>query len=186
MLLWHGFGSYTPHPDYKLLDALIGKRLRVRGFRGNRASRKCIFASTVRQQALDYAKDESPEFLRIAVPQAGSVLTWCEGAGDVLLNFCSHYRDRFWRRDFVAKGVSCRSLMLDTQGDAGTLELYLSVGRQKPAISRLIDEYLDERPFREEVVAKGSGLEACLGRHVGEVWITGPVDLKEEHSFAPA
>lgn len=56
-------GSWTPHcPN---IDVMISQRLKARGFVGTRDEKFCLYGSTLKDQALEYARDEDEAHLRV-------------------------------------------------------------------------------------------------------------------------
>jgi hypothetical protein len=163
------FAPYTPH-----IDALMGLRLRARGFRGTRDESVCLYGSLSRDHALEYARDEKEEFLRILSPQPGAVVSWAPGIHDLILKFEDHLRKAYWGRQFSYGGLRFESLARDVAGDINIAETYLALGRQKKAIGAMIDMFLDEVHILEHVFIDNEALHAALAEHNGEVWITGP------------
>jgi hypothetical protein len=165
-------GDFAPHTPR--IDALMGKRLQARGFLGTRDEAVCLYGSRSMDQALEYARDEKEEHLRILTPRAGSVVSWASGVKDLLLMFELHLRDIHWNRRFSYKGIKFETLARDISGDISVAETYLSYGRQKKAIGAMIDMFLDEVDIIEHKVCDEAGLMDAIGEHRGELWITGP------------
>lgn len=180
-------------PKTPRIDALMGERLRARGFEGTRDQAVCLYGTRSKKHALEYARDEHESHLRILMPQAGSVVSWSPGARDLLLCFENHLRDMHWGRLFSYKGQRFETLVRDIAGDVNVAETYLSFGRQKKAIGAMLDMFLDEIDIMEHKVVDEAGLFEALADHQGEIWITGPClvipfepDLTHEQAMSPA
>lgn len=172
-MIYMGTGGYfAPHTP--CIDALMGKRLQARGFLGTRDESVCLYGSRSIAHALEYARDEKEEHLRILEPQPGSVVSWAAGVRDLLLKFEIHLRDIRWERKFSYKGIRFETLGRDIAGDIGVAETYLAQGRQKKPIGAMIDMFLDEVEIIEHRVVDEGGLMEAIGDHQGELWITGP------------
>jgi hypothetical protein len=165
-------GDYWPNSPR--IEALMGDRLRARGYEGTRDMSVCLYGTRSKEHALEYARDEDEAHLRTLRPQPGSVVSWSPGAKDLLLRFENHLRDMHWYQRFSYKGMRFESLVRDIAGDVGIAETYLSLGRQKKALGAMIDMFLDEIEIIEHKVVDEAGLAAALGDHQGEIWITGP------------
>lgn len=184
-------GDYWPNTPR--IDALMGQRLRARGFEGTRDETICLYGTRSKKHALEYARDEHESHLRILTPQAGSVVSWSPGARDLLLRFENHLRDMHWGRRFSYKGQRFETLVRDIAGDVNVAETYLSYVRQKKAIGAMLDMFLDDITIVEHKVVDDVGLFDALGEHQGELWITGPClvtafepDPTHEQETAPA
>ena len=175
IVLWKGMETdFYPNPVF--LDALIGKRIRNRGFGGGRSKGKCTFASTNRAQAENYA--DTAKELRHVIPAAGATITWAHNTGDLILEFENFLRDLQWGTLHVRWPLkSIQTLLDDVQGDISTLEVYLSENRMKRAITVIVDRFLDNLDIRE-VTCDEHGKYDLLREHAGEVWITGPCELR--------
>ena len=166
IILYRGVGgTWSPHADH--VEALITARLKTRGFKGKRTGKGSIHASPDLTQARDYARNGAEENVLCIAPLPGAVVSWVPGVADVLLSFEGFVRDRYWN------GSRC-PILRDAQGDLGVLDTYLSMGRQKAAIGRHIDAFLDTIAVQEIVMGADTDLAAELGTHNGEVWVTGP------------
>lgn len=166
--LYRGFGgNWSPHAEF--VDALISARMKPRGFSGKRAGKTSIHATPRLEQALDYAKNGQATHVEMVTPLPGSVVTWVPDMTDMLLAFETHVRELYW------DGHAC-PVLRDAAGDVNVLDTYLSMGRQKKAISRLVDDFLATVEPQEFVVGDDEDVIARLGPHTGEVWITGPYD----------
>ncbi|NTF17730.1 hypothetical protein G6L37_04905 [Agrobacterium rubi] len=174
-------GDYWP--DTPRIDAVMGSRLRARGFEGTRDEAICLYGTRSKLHALEYARDEHENHLRTLLPQPGSVVSWSPGSRDLLLRFENHLRDMHWSGRFSYKGLRFETLVRDIAGDLSVAETYLSYGRQKRAIGAMLDMFLDEVEIVEHKVADEKGLFAALGDHEGELWITGPCLVT---AYAPA
>lgn len=164
--LYRGFGgNWSPHAEF--VDALISARMKPRGFSGQRTGKTSIHATPLLEQALDYAKNREASHVQVVSPLPGSVVTWVPDMKDMLLAFETHVRRMYW--DGHAYPV-----LRDAAGDVNVLDTYLSLGRQKKAISRLVDDFLSTIEPQEFVVGDDEDVIARLGSHAGEVWITGP------------
>jgi hypothetical protein len=182
MMIYMGDGGHwAPHTP--LLDALIGERLQARGFSGTRDERKCLFGAMTKKQAIDYARNGDPEFLKVLEPQAGSVVSWVPQQADMILQFGSHLSDLCWRGVYAHNGVKFEALMRDIQGDLDIAETYLRMGRQKKKLGAMVDHYLVDLNIVEHAVQDGDDLVSILDGHTGEVWITGPCLI---HKFDPS
>lgn len=167
----HG-GNFAPYAPR--LDALMGKRMQARGLAGTRDASKSVFGSICKDQALAYAQNEDEEHLLTLEPLPGSVLSYARNVIDLQLSFGEHLRDMHSAGIYSYKGYSFQGLAHDLQGDMDLAEVYLSLGRQKRAISAMIDRYLDTLDVREHQVADANDFSDFLEDHNGEVWITGP------------
>lgn len=165
-------------PKTPRIDALMGERLRARGFEGTRDAAKCLYGTRSMKHALEYARDEHESHLKVLAPQTGSVVSWSPGTRDLLLKFENHLRDMHWGSRFSYKAVKFESLVRDIAGDVTVAETNLSFGRQKKAIGAIIDMFLDTVEILEHKVSDEAGLVAALGDHQGEIWITGPCEVK--------
>ena len=165
-------GDFAPHTPR--IDALMGQRLRARGFLGTRDEAVCLYGTRSMAQALEYARDEKQEYLKILSPQAGSVVSWASGITDLLLMFELHLQEIHWGGRFSYKGVRFETLARDIAGDVSIAETYLFHGRQKKAIGAMIDMLLDEVDIIEHKVTDEASLMDAIGDHQGELWITGP------------
>jgi hypothetical protein len=164
-------GSWSP--DCPLIDVVISQRLKVRGFLGTRDDKICLYASTEKKQALDYARGGSEAYLKVLEPQIGTVLSWVPNMGDMLLNFESHLRGLHWEGVSQYRGVKFGPLVRDIAGDIDIAETYLRYGRQKRAIGAMIDSFLEPLEVREHVVDADTDIDEIIEGHIGELWITG-------------
>jgi hypothetical protein len=174
-------GDFAPHTPR--IDALMGQRLQARGFLGTRDESVCLYGTSSMTQALEYARDEKEEHLRILSPQVGSVVSWASGVKDLLLMFELHLWEIHWGGRFSYNGIRFETLARDIAGDISIAETYLSYGRQKKAIGAMIDMFLDEVEIIEHKVINEADLADAIGDHQGEFWITGPclVSAYEPH-----
>ncbi len=163
-------GSWAPHADF--VDALMTKRMALRGFKGKRTGKGSYHATPDKEQALDYARDNAESHLKIVNPEIGSIVTWVPGVGDMLLHFEKFAKDLFWERH------PC-PVLRDAQGSVDIFDTYLSLGRQKRAIGALIDLYLDTITPQEILIEEGTDLFAHLSGHDGEIWITGSLRIED-------
>lgn len=165
------------NPDVPLVDRLLGDALRGLGGEGSRRRGECVFASTNREQAENYAKDGS---LFQVHPEDGAVVTWVEGTGDLVLRFGSWLREASWDcPDNLPRGA--KTFLRDIAGDVNILETYLSLGRQKRLTAALAKAFASDLKVMEARVIEGA-LPMELARHSGEVWITGGYTLEHEDS----
>lgn len=170
-------GSFAP--DTPRVDALMGKRLQARGFAGTRDKSICLYGSTSKEHALEYARNGDEAHLKALYPQPGSIVSWVDGSRDLLLHFASHLSDMYWGGIYHYKGINFGSLVRDMAGTVDIAETYLSMGRQKRAIGAMIDLFLDDIEVRELLVDDLEALTDILSGHDGEVWITGPCMVKD-------
>ncbi|CAN0565575.1 unnamed protein product, partial [Laminaria digitata] len=167
--LYHGSGNgYSPDPRY--LECLISKRLKARGFSSVRHGETVIYASTCRKQSEYYT--DMAEGLFTVSPEAGALITWIPGVADLILDLEVFLRRRWLDDRYIFKGKDLRILLNDTRGDVSTIDVYLSRGRQVPAVSQMIDTFLDLHPPMEMKFSDEQGLGA-LKDHQGEVIIQG-------------
>lgn len=89
-------------------------------------------------------------------------------SGDLVLDMQSMLSDLYW-----SNSVPDCPILQDTHGDADTIDTYLSMGRAKTRITRLVERYLGVTPVEEFTLAPGQDPFERLGTHMGEVWITG-------------
>lgn len=181
-MLFTGVGGNWS-PDCPRIDVLISSRLKRRGFEGTRDETVCLYASTLKSQALDYAKDGDESHLKIVEPQSGSVISWVPGLSDMLLDFGSHLSDMYWGGVHHYRGLKFGALVRDIAGDLDIAETYLSLGRQKRALGAMVDSYLDRVDVREIKIAGCPDIAEVIGEHEGEVWITGPCLV---HDYEPS
>lgn len=165
-------GDWSPHAPN--IDILIGQRLKARGFAGSRDERGSLFGSQEKVHALEYARDGDEANLRVLEPQAGCVVSWVPGVRDMMLVFGTHLRDLRDRGVGQHGGVKFGTLIRDIAGDIDIAETYLRLGRQKRALGAVVDTLLDTLTVVEQVVGEDTDLDAVLGTHRGEIWITGP------------
>jgi hypothetical protein len=178
-------GSFAPYAPK--LDALIGRRMLARGLVGTRDSSRSVFGSTWKEQALAFARDENEDSLFVLEPLRGAVVSFIPGGKDMQMLFSDHLRMKCdYERDFHYRGYSFERLANDVRGDIDLMEEYLHQGRQKRAISAMIDRYLDTVTFEEHMIDDpDEGLEFLSG-HEGEVWITGPLRKRPyDHTLDP-
>lgn len=170
-LMFRGVGGdWSPHAD--LVDDLMTRRMRARGFKGKRTGKRSIHVSTSLDQASGYSGTSGKMFS--VRPLTGAVITWVPQMADMLLSFQSFARRMTWES-------SCGPILRDAMGDVEILDTYLSMGRGKAEISRAIDSFLNEldAPPTEFVVGQDDDVWERIGAHEGEIWITGPVELLE-------
>ena len=83
------------------------------------------------------------------------------------------------------RGVDFGRVLRDASGDMHVLEMYLSMGRQKRALSAAVDHYL-----KDKVVRSASALELdrsdVLEEHDGEVWISGGCEWRLQPKHGPS
>lgn len=176
--LYHGQNAGAPpSPNPVQLDRLLGARMRASGFSCDRTRKSCLFASTDRLQAFSYASDPD-RFFRV-IPADTARLTWIPGVADAMLDFETWIKSRLWNDEMVFAGRNLSRLLLDSQGDIDILNTYLQLGRQKKAISLIVDAFLLEFRPRDICFADDPHLEA-LSAHEGEVVITGSYQLTRE------
>lgn len=171
--LYHGKGS-DYYPRVPLIDKLLSERLQALGFETKRYGDSCLFASTSRDQASDYARDDDHLFEIEPLKTASVMLV--EGCKDMVLTFEGWLREQaIWG----PTGASVRSRFLsDVQGDIGTVTTYLRLGRMKKVISGLVDDFLSGLEIREVVVDSDTDLKAFLNGFDGEVVINGPIKME--------
>ncbi|MCS4089323.1 hypothetical protein [Rhizobium sp. BK176] len=174
-------GSWSP--DCPLIDVMIGQRLQARGFAGTRDERICLYGSTIKEQALEYARNGDEAHLKVLELQQGCVVSWVPSMRDMLLHFGNHLSELHWNGTTQYQGVNFGALVRDIAGDIDIAETYLRFGRQKRAIGAMIDSFLEPLVIMEHVVDDTTDLDAVLGGHVGEVWVTGPCVV---HDFEAA
>jgi len=171
--LFHGKGT-DYHPRVPLVDKVLSDRLQALGYRTKRYGDDCVFASTSRDQASDYARDE--DHLFVAEPLEGAKVMMVVGCKDMIMKFESWLREKsIWgHRDGSARS----RFISDVQGDIGTVETYLSLNRMKNVVSGLADEFLAEFEVREIVVGPDTDLAVFIGDNEGEVVVNGPIKLE--------
>lgn len=172
-ILFHGKGT-DYHPRVPLVDKVLSDRLQALGFQTKRHGEDCVFASTSRDQANEYARDD--DHLFEAEPLEGAKVMVVVGCKDMILKFEAWLREKsYWEH----RDGSVRSRFIsDVQGDIGTVETYLGLNRMKKVVSSLADEFLAELEVREIVVSADTDLVAFLGDYDGEVVINGPIKLE--------
>jgi hypothetical protein len=180
-MLYMGVGGDWS-PDCPLIDILISQRLQARGFVGTRDEKICLYGSTIKEQALDYARDGAETHLKVLEPQVGCVISWVPTMKDMLLNFGTHLHDLRYDDTPQYRGVKFGALVRDIAGDLDIAETYLRLGRQKRAIGAMIDSFLEPLEIREQCLDHDIDIEALLEFHQGEVWITGRCLV---HDFDP-
>jgi hypothetical protein len=173
-------GSWSP--DCPLIDVMIGQRLQARGFAGTRDEKICLYGSTSKEQALEYARNGDEAHLKVLELQPGCVVSWVPSMRDMLLNFGTHLAELHWHGTTQYRGVKFGALVRDIAGDIDIAETYLRYGRQKRAIGAMIDSFLDLLMIMEHVVDETTDLDELLDGHVGEVWVTGHCLV---HDFDP-
>ena len=171
-VLYHGKGAYY-HPRVPFVDRMLSDQIQALGFQTKRHGDDCLFTSTRREQANDYAVDEDHLF-EVGL-QPGTRLMFVEGCKDMVLNFENWLRDLAYCSS--GNGTVRSRMIKDVQGDIAVVETYLSYKRQKKAISGLIDEYLSEKNIREGVVDQDFDISTFLNGHSGEIIINGPFKL---------
>lgn len=166
-------GSFAPYAP--ALDALMGKRMQLRGLSGTRDSAKALFGSTSKDQATSFAKDESEAALFTLEPLKGSIVSFIPGIADLQLRFSEHLREKCdYERDFHYRGYGFERLARDIRGEVDIMEVYLSQGRQKRAICAMIDRFLDTVSVEEHAIPTSYNDLSFLADHDGEIWVTGP------------
>lgn len=170
--LFHGKGA-DYHPRVPLIDRMLSNRLQALGFQTRRYGADCVFTSTSRDQANDYARDDDHLF-QVEPLESASVMI-VDGCKDMILQFEAWLRDKSIWED---RNGSVRSRFLaDVQGDIGTVETYLGLNRMKKVIASLIDEYLSDLSVREFIVDENFDIQSAVEGHEGEIIINGPVKL---------
>lgn len=101
-MLYMGVGGDWS-PDCPLIDVLISEHLKARGFTGTRDERICLYGSTIKEQALDYARDGEESHLKVLEPQTGCVVSWIPSMKDMLLNFGTHLNELRWDNPAVSR-----------------------------------------------------------------------------------
>lgn len=178
--LYHGSGNgYSPDPRH--LECLISKRLKARGFSSVRHGETIIYTSTCRKQSEQYT--DTADGLFIVSPEAGALITWMPGVADLILDLESYLRRRCMNDRYIFKGKDLGTFLNDTCGNVTTIDVYLSRGRQVPAVSRMIDTFLDLHPPMEMKFSVEQGLEA-LKDHQGEVIIQGGFNMSPAKTAA--
>ena len=180
-MLYMGVGGDWS-PDCPLIDVLISERLKARGFAGTRDEKICLYGSTIKGQALDYARNGEESHLKVLEPQPGCVVSWVPSMKDMLLNFGTHLNELRYDRVPQYRGLKFGALIRDIAGDLDIAETCLRYGRQKRAISAMIDGFLDPLEIREHALEHDTELEELLDGHLGEVWVTGQCLI---HDFDP-
>lgn len=170
-------GSWSP--DVPRLDVLISERLKARGFAGSRDESICLYASTIIEQATEYARRGDHAFMRVLEPGEGCVLSWVPGNRDLVLRLQDHLSSMFWGGIGSYNGVKFGALVRDTQGDIQTIETYLSMGRLKRQIGAIVDSLLDQIEVVEVVMDGTTDIASLLSDHRGEVWLTGQCAVRE-------
>nr|WP_250807512.1 hypothetical protein [Neorhizobium tomejilense] len=174
-------GDWAPHAPR--VDILISERLKARGHDGTRDETKCLYGSTIKSQALDYARNGDESYLKALEPQPGCIVSWVPSMKDMLLDFQSHINELRWNRVERYRGVNFGSLARDIAGDISIVETYLSLGRQKRAIRAMIDSFLDGHVVFEHRLTDTCDIMQILGDHEGEIWFTGPCLV---HDYDPS
>lgn len=176
-MLFRGIGGYwSPHaPD---VEALISDRLAVRGHAGVRRVGRCLFGSTSKSHALEYAKDECEDALHVLEPQIGTVISWAPNVRDMIITFEQHLSDLRYRKVEKLDDVRVGALIRDIAGCSSIANTYLAYGRQKRALTAIVDHFLNKIEIKEFEVLRSRPLDQLLDGHNGEVWITGPCFVK--------
>ena len=164
-------GDYSPYTPK--IDELISTVLKQRGYKGSRSRKKAHFGSTSKEQAIEYTANKKEGELKVLLPQKEAVVSWAPGTIDMILSFSSFLRNSTFNEDYWHQGMNCEALMIDIAGDVGVAETYLSLGRQKNKIGRIINNYLSTIEIKEETVQDPHEIEKFMEGHNGEVWITG-------------
>jgi hypothetical protein len=153
---------------------LLSERLQALGFQTKRYGDSCSFASTSKEQASDYARDDDHLF-EIEPLETASVMLVVD-CKDMVLKFEGWLREQaIWG----PTGASVRSRFLsDVQGDIATVETYLRLGRMKKVLSGLADDFLSRFEIREIVIESDIDLKAFLNGFDGEVVINGPTRME--------
>jgi hypothetical protein len=172
-MIYMGVGSDW-YPDAPLVDRLIGARLKARGHLGTRDGRSCRYGSTIKSQALEYARGADEAWLRVLEPRPGCVVSWVPGMKDMLLELQEHISRARWNGPTSHGGVVFGGLVRDIGGDIGIAETYLELGRQKRKIGAIIDSFLDIHPVLEHRLTDTCDVMEYLDGHEGELWLTGP------------
>lgn len=179
--LYRGVGG-SFHPYAPRLDALI---IAQSSGLAPKAAGKVVFASTSREQALEYARDNDEANLRVASLAEDAVVYWIEGVKDMTLGIERHLNRLRMGGIMRHRGVDFGRVLRDAAGDMHVLEMYLSMGRQKRALSAAVDHYL-----KDKVVRSASALELdrsdVLEEHDGEVWISGGCEWRLLPSLGPS
>lgn len=165
-ILFHGAGSdHCPHVP--ATERLLTSQMKRMGFAGQRTS--CIWASTDRDQAFDYAR-QRPEMLFAIEPLPGSVVTWTEQVQDMVLDFEGWLRDAAFHHD---PRIRDQDRLQDVRGDIGIFEQYVLLGRKAFTVAAA-SAYLSDRSIKETSFSTPDRLWQYLCDHKGEVWVTGP------------
>ena len=180
--IWRGTNGGAFYPNPVRIDALLGKRIQARGFQGSRMRPNAIFASTDINQAANYHDKEDSAGPAQVTPLEGAYITWSCGIKDLILGLEAHIRDLYWHEKWIVGGKNRKALLTDTRGDLDTLETYLRENRQKSAITDMIESYLTTIEISEYRMKADGFHPIDLVTHVGEVWITGPYDVKKPTS----
>lgn len=101
------------------------------------------------------------------------------GVADMILDFETYLKNRWMRSAYYFQGKDHRALLHDTQGSVATIDTYLAMGRQRPAVSRMIDSFINLQSLNEIIYETPKDLEK-LGKHRGEVILTGAWDLHQQ------
>lgn len=179
MILYHGRGADFWPRSHDVEELLTGALKRA-GKSGSRSDG--LFASTRRDQAIEYAANRCSDNLFVARPAPGSIVSWAPDHADLMISFEGWMNDRRWERD----AGSLQALLSDIAGDIGTLEFYVHRKLQRRKIAAIADFFVRGLTIEEFVVDDDDELLDRLGDHSGEVWITGQCELAQEAVFVPS